>query len=908
MALEKFALDLVLGLLTKAIASGISYAAIPYFTRRKIERRIEDATAEVVEPLIPFLEQEGISEDKQRRLIQTCVEELEPFTNDPKLLFQGSLNGQRIFEEMYANRSLPQVILEDGLKDIYMLLCPRIATLLGRIPAAVKDWESEAWTENFRRLDDMTTQMRSLFSRVDELAITAERGSDETLTIVRRALAQKIGFALDLTGLRADSPIAGKFDDFFIHPQIREVIKEEAQKDALLVETPDDSFRTFIAKGQLAILIGAPGAGKSTWSKWLQKELLTARWAGISIRVELRGLNTDSMPSLHELVRQAAGKHLAEDLTADRIANWLQANRLMFILDGFDEIRPEDRDMVLSWISELSVSLKGCCCVVTSRPLTTEHLNRFGSSWGRWNIEPFDQPRIVDYIQRWYSFTPLIEDSDRAVNATLVASGWRRDPTIGPLTGNPLLLSTLLMVHHLDGRLPSGRSQLYQRYVGGMLGLWDDRRKVVTRVGLTLHQKRQVLRSLALLLFLSGQDQIEEPDLLEWLQQLLDAMNARLSAPETLAVLRERSGLIVGPGIYSFAHKSIAEYLVAETVLQGDQQDSNGRRIDRFRLFEHRDDDRWNTVTFLWAGLAPIADVESFIDESLESRALPLACGILDDQHDRIPRDIQQRLLRKLLLYNDDLNSLLAENDRHSYWIASSPASLSPRSSAENEYSIPSFRLRSLTPLAEFTDFIRRVVRENFLSWKDVSSTTGLLRELLWMTFASHFRNQKEWKNCLLEPTENQRTALWFSWVVEYIVRVSFNDRTTDLNKSLMEFKGVLPSYKGLVPFALMSVALGEYLEKTEDNLEIDGESISLLLKLLPECDEGEIEADFLAGTKDWVLGSGRVIDEPIGDLFTCFEDEMRAAANKGVIQLDDSFERAMSFVKDLKSRREALL
>jgi predicted NACHT family NTPase len=160
------------------------------------------------------------------------------------------------------------------------------------------------------------------------------------------------------------------------------------------------------------------------------------------------------------------------------------------------------------------------------------------------------------------------------------------------------------MVHHLDGSLPSGRSQLYRRYVDGMLGLWDDRRQVTaTTVPLSLVQKQQILRSLALHLFLREEEQLDESDALVWLQELLQEKKISLPADDVLATLRERSGLIIGPGIYSFAHKSIAEYLVADAILQGDQWDEFGKRIDRFRLFEYRDDDRWNTVTFLWAGL-----------------------------------------------------------------------------------------------------------------------------------------------------------------------------------------------------------------------------------------------------------------------------------------------------------------
>lgn len=441
MGVGEFALGLIIELLGAAMEGGIKFTALPFFQQRKIRRRVEDATAEAVEPLLPFLDNEGIKEDKQRRLILTCVRELRPFTEKPELLFQGSLDGQKIFDDLYADRGLPRVIVEDGLSDVYALLFPRIATLLCKIPAAVKDWENEAWTENFRRLDDLVTQLRGVFVRVDELASQPDREADESLTSARRSLAQKIGFELDLTGLRADLPLVGKFDDFFVHPELIQVfdsvVLEKGEKlIARSVDTPEESFDCFTVGDYRAIVVGAPGAGKSIWSKWLQRGLLTSRWDGIAIRVELRLFSGDHLPSLHHLTREAVGRHLAEELTVERISRWLDALKVIFILDGFDEIKPADRDAVYNWILELEIAARSCPIVMTSRPLTTDHLDRLKSGREYWTMEPFDQPRVIDYIQRWYKFTPLLE-SGREVDAVTLAKQWGDDPTIGPLTGKP---------------------------------------------------------------------------------------------------------------------------------------------------------------------------------------------------------------------------------------------------------------------------------------------------------------------------------------------------------------------------------------------------------------------------------------------------------------------------------------
>jgi hypothetical protein len=360
----QFAFEVIVSLVASAIQAGVELTTLPYFQRRKIERRFEDATAEVVEPLLPFLEQERVPQDKQRRLIETCVDELRPLTKQPELFFQGSLDGQKIFDNLYADRDLPQVVVEDDLKDVYALLCPRIATLLCKIPAAVKDWENEAWTENYRRLDEITAQMRSLFIKIDEMATASSQEADATLTLVRRTLAQRIGLKLDLTGLRADQPQEGRFTDFFVYPKLQ----ERKTKNPRTVESPDEGFAQFTSGRYRAILIGPPGAGKSIWSKWLQRETVSARWTGIGVRVALRGISGESLPSLQELVREEAGKHLAEELTPDLIRQWLKARQVVFILDGFDEIRPDERDDVLDWIVDLGAAARGCPFVLTSRP------------------------------------------------------------------------------------------------------------------------------------------------------------------------------------------------------------------------------------------------------------------------------------------------------------------------------------------------------------------------------------------------------------------------------------------------------------------------------------------------------------------------------------------------------------
>lgn len=851
----EFTFAVVTKLIANLISAGTKHASLPFFERRKIDRRVEEATAEVVEPLVHFLSQEGLTEAQQHLLVETCVNELQPITSDPRPLFEGSLDGQKIFDRMYADRKLPQAVRDEDIENVYALLFVRIATLLCRIPAAVKDWESHAWAENYRKLDDIASELKRLFEKVDALQVSsAAYLGDPKLPILRKALAQRVGLELDLTGLRADKPLAGKFEDLFVHPELTTMIANEK----VSVGSAADAAARFLKERQCGIVVGGPGSGKSTWSRWLQREVLTDAWTALPIRVELRALNTQSLPSMHDLIRDSVSTHLKEDVTHERMQEWVDKQALVFILDGFDEIRPDARDDVATWISELHIATGNCLIVITSRPLTTEHLDKFPKEWARWNIEPFDEPRIVDYIRRWYAHAPLLVGSDRNVSAEALVQGWRSDPIVGPLTVNPLLLSTLLMVHHLDGSLPSGRAQLYRRYVDGMLGLWDSRRQVAgANVPLETPDKRRILRALSLHLQFEEKEQLEEAEAIAVVQTALDKLGKKCDAQKVLEVLRERSGLLVGPGIYNFVHKSVGEFLVAEAVVEGDDRDPSGNRIDRLLLFKHRGDDKWNTVTFLWAGLAPFADVETFAQECINVGDIPLAWGILWDQYKRFSRDARRRQL--LQGFGTNADRLFSDNSSFG------TDSGGPRETfeARRKLNVPMMSLRGIQDCWVY-HLLFRAVRDGTILWCDAKDAQGLLRDFMWFSVVFPCRDIDDWAECIKAPPPAGAPAdVWRHWIAEHLMNlvVAVKDPSRGL-KFLDAYVVAFPHLAGWLPLALMSAALQDALLREEDQRSISEIAVSAK-KALVSIRCHDVPSDFLGTTNHWFLHrmSGKDID-----------------------------------------------
>lgn len=647
MGIAEVAFGVATSLLANVIQSITSKSTINYFQQKRLDSRIDEAISMVIEPMLSSLKREGIPEEMQIFLMEVCEEELHPIADDPLRLFEGSLNGQKIFDQFYENGALPERITQAGLTETYAIIFPRIATLPCKVPVAVKDWESNAWAENFKRLDALAVELQKVFQKVDALTTSKDSQKSTILSSARRALAQRLAIQLDLTGLRGEKPIAGKFDDFFVHPQIKLLpIKDENSTEELILSTAEQSFSQYSVSNSKAIIYGSPGAGKSTWSQWLQREVLGEQWKGLPIRKELRSLNIEKLPSIQQLIREAVGVHHSEEITNEISNEWLRQNLIIFILDGLDEIHESKRGQIIEWIEGLTFASKNAPILITSRPLITSHLDDLTKTgWGKREILPFNTERIIDYMGRWYKNIPLAVEESENIDIQALADEWQSDSTIKPLTGNPLLLSTLLMVHHLDGRLPTGRARLYQRYVDGLLGIWDDRRKIkANSLTLNLEEKKQILRNFALQLQHLNRETLEEQQTVDVIQKSLNELGLECDPQETLDLLRERSGLIIGPGIYSFIHKSVGEYLVAESIVQGDQRTPDDNRIDRLYLFNHRNDDRWNNIIFLWAGLAPISDVEAFINTCNEHKELSLAYGLLYDQYDRFSAKIKKEI------------------------------------------------------------------------------------------------------------------------------------------------------------------------------------------------------------------------------------------------------------------------
>jgi hypothetical protein len=655
-----------LKLLLKAAQGGIAKLAKNPIEKLKLENKLRESIAETLYAIQPYLDSEGISTGKQEFLLMQCLLELKPLLKKPEEFLRGSLDGQTLYQRCYGQAGPPQAIHEEKLDIPFRLVFPRIADRFNAYLPLTEQGKALGLIETLRRFDEINNKFAEVAAQLREYTQRDLEYGDENFHILHGIILENVLGRLGVTGLLGKYRYEITLDDIFVLPALTQKIQKGGRRSEreIRLNTPDDSVEALFKVGTRAFVEGQPGAGKTTWTCWLQSLALKRNPRLLAIRLRFRDFPSGDLPNYYELVRSVADPNLKARIKDAQVDQWIKDARLIFLLDGFDEVAPGHRKTVRQWIDGLNKTATKAPIILTSRPLSTKHLEELPKLWGRWQMMPFDQPRVKDYIDRWYKHHPHLAPEQRAIDAPGLASQWQGDPSLKDLTANPLMLGTLLTVHQHEGKtLPRGRSKLYERYIEGMLGPWEQNIPVRRDLALSEDQKLELLKGIALHMLLKEVDAIDEDDTPEReglhsiVSGLIEPLNIKPPhgfagdlAPLVLSELRERTGMLDGPGTYSFVHKSIAEFLFSKILNDGHLKTSEGDTLNSLWLLQRRHEDRWRGVLYFWAGLTAIKDLQTFIQligEHLADSDMLLELALLYDQLDRLPKAwLRERVLR----------------------------------------------------------------------------------------------------------------------------------------------------------------------------------------------------------------------------------------------------------------------
>ncbi|KAG0322700.1 hypothetical protein BGZ97_004696, partial [Linnemannia gamsii] len=332
-------------------------------------------------------------------------------------------------------------------------------------------------------------------------------------------------------------------------------------------------------KNQVLLLRGQAGSGKSTFNRQLARRLWREYGAATASDETPIALYI-SLPTIDQPNKNLIGQYLSDKcgFSPEQIDALRQSQRFILILDGYDEILAEHRNLYADgkldkWQAKI---------IVSSRPeyLTQGYQNHFqprgySRSLLEYELAPFSEQAIETYIEQYVKHTCppwTVPDYQDALS---------RVPNVKELLGTPFLLKMALIVLPTlgDATLGLTRIKLYEQFVQ----TWFERSLArLDGINLTEAQKiafyrlkeegfiehSQTFNSDFALALSEAKTTVAEysPIARRGMPQDTQYEPFLSSQDEEKNLLRFSALLIRQQQQYRFIHKSIQDYLVARAV------------------------------------------------------------------------------------------------------------------------------------------------------------------------------------------------------------------------------------------------------------------------------------------------------------------------------------------------------
>jgi formylglycine-generating enzyme required for sulfatase activity len=407
----------------------------------------------------------------------------------------------------------------------------------------------------------------------------------------------------------------------------RRPTEEEAEVIGRRVSEPQPILN-LLGKNAGLIVLGDPGAGKTTFLKFLALTLAAGKGPELGLKPRLPVL----------LPLSAYANALAEkDIRLDRfialyaeergvdlplgplLEQAFQKGEVLLLLDGLDEVRdPGLRNTVVERVLRDCYSAHrgaGNQIVLTSRIVGYREVRPQAEGLVECTLVDFEDEEIEAFVDKWTAAVERAAGGDTALAALesarergeLLDAVWG-NAGVRSLAANPLLLTILAVMKRQGVTLPERRVELYQTYVETLLRSWNLVRGLAGRSSrdLDLVETLKVLAPLALWMHETspGVGLVKEWGLHRELERIYEERGSADPEKAThrfLEDVREHAALLLDRGgrQYGFIHLTFQEYLAAVALAQKGQQEIQPV-VDV--LAEHIGEATWHEVSLLTIG------------------------------------------------------------------------------------------------------------------------------------------------------------------------------------------------------------------------------------------------------------------------------------------------------------------
>lgn len=344
--------------------------------------------------------------------------------------------------------------------------------------------------------------------------------------------------------------------------------------------SPDLSVEDLSLSGRRTVLLGDPGAGKSTLAAKLAHDLALSE-DRVPFLLVLRDFTPWFRQGGRELLKyleQVCCDPYNLSPPRDAVEYLLRNGRAVVILDGLDElVEPELRRRVVRLIEGFAHQYPLTPIVVTARKVGYSEAPLSSSLFTQGTVDEFDTAQVTAYVSRWFA---LDAATPAARRAQLAAAFVAESADIAELRRNPLLLALLCAMYSSEHYLPRNLAQVYERCAVMLFDRWDSMRGIALPV--QFHGRlRGAVQHLAWFLFTSTGSGRALPRsrivrlLADYLvSKSFDTDDAAAAAEEFAEFCTGRAWILTDVGatraepLFGFTHRTFMEYFAAERMVR----------------------------------------------------------------------------------------------------------------------------------------------------------------------------------------------------------------------------------------------------------------------------------------------------------------------------------------------------
>ena len=395
------------------------------------------------------------------------------------------------------------------------------------------------------------------------------------------------------------------------------------------------------------VILGDPGAGKTTFLKYVALQLASGMGEQIGIGARL--------PILIPISAYATA--LAEgDIRLDRfvceyyesrcpdtpmkqlLKDSLDQGRALILLDGLDEVRETSlRNVVVQNVMDFYASHRaaGNKLVLTSRIVGYPEVRPAVEGFAECTLVDFEEQEIEQFVRQWCRAvekaargdTPLSR-SEAEKEETELREAIQRNAGIRRLASNPLLLTILALMKRQRVTLPERRAELYEHYLRTLISTWNRVRGLgrPPSRAMDIVETLRILAPLALWMHEAspGVGLVRRGDLERELNRAYRDRgdpDPERAAGLFISDLREHAGILVerGAGLYGFSHLTFEEYLAAVGIARLGQKDP-APIVERLAV--HVGEPAWHEVALLTIGYLGIVQQWEVLASEVINRLL----------------------------------------------------------------------------------------------------------------------------------------------------------------------------------------------------------------------------------------------------------------------------------------------